>query len=74
MIEIKSKLRRWGNSLGVVVPQKIIEQEKAKEGDEIVILFNKQQDNVLREMFGSFNFKKSVDELMKEVDDELYDG
>ena len=31
MIELKSKLRKWGNSLGVVVPQNFIETEKAKE-------------------------------------------
>lgn len=72
MIEIKSKLRKWGNSLGIVVPQSIIEKEKAKEGDEIIILFGRRKDNVLREMFGTHKFKKPVEELMKEVDKELY--
>ena len=72
MIEIKSKLRRWGNSFGIVVPQRIVEKEKAKEGDEITILFIKEKENILKEMFGTFKFKKSVEELMKEVDKELY--
>ncbi len=72
MIEIKSKLRRWGNSLGIVVPQKIIENENVREGDEIIILLSKEKDNVLREMFGTFKFKEPVERLMKEVDNELY--
>ena len=72
MIQIKSRLRKWGNSLGIVVPQKIIENEKAKEGDEVIILLCKEKNNVLKETFNTFKFKKPVDELMKEVDKELY--
>ncbi len=72
MIQIKTKLRKWGNSLGIVVPQIVIEKENTKEGDEVIILFKKENDNILEEMFGTFKFKKSVKELMKEVDEELY--
>ena len=71
MIEIKSKLRKWGNSFGIVVPQKVIENEKAKEGDDIIILIKKDQENPLREMFGTFKFKKSTEKILKEVDKEL---
>ncbi len=73
MIELKSKLRRWGNSLGVIVPQKVIENEKVQEGDQITILIKiEKEDNILEEMFGTFKFKKSIEKLMKEVDKELY--
>ena len=44
MIELKTKLRRWGNSFGIVVPQKAVEQEKVKEGEEVVILLNKEKN------------------------------
>jgi len=72
MIEIKTKLRRWGNSLGVVVPQQVIEKENSQEGDEVILLFKKNDDNLLKNIFGTFKFKKPVDEIMKEVDKELY--
>ena len=72
MIELKTKLRKWGNSFGIIVPQKVIESEKAKEGDEVLILLKKDNENVLREMFNTFKFKKSTDKLIKEVDKELY--
>lgn len=71
MIEIRSKLRKWGNSFGIIVPQKVIEDEQAKEGDNIIILLKKEEDNILKEMFGSFKFKKSTEQLLKEVDNEL---
>lgn len=72
MIQIKAKLRKWGNSFGIVVPQVVVEKEKTKEGDEIIVLFKKENDNILEEMFGTFKFKKPIDKLMKEVDEELY--
>ena len=74
MIEVKTKLRRWGNSFGVVVPLNKISNGQIKEGDEIVVLLEKEEKgNVLKEMFGTFKFKKSTDKIMKEVDKELWD-
>ncbi len=72
MIELKTKLRRWGNSFGIVVPISAAEKEKVKEGEEVVILLNKEKNNVLREMFGTLKFKKSTKQLMREIDKELY--
>lgn len=33
-----------------------------------------RKNNVLREMFGKFKFKKSVEQMMREIDEDLYDG
>ena len=33
----------------------------------------KKKDNVLREVFGTLKFKKSVEEMMRETDELLYD-
>jgi len=72
MIELKTKLKRWGNSFGVVVPISYVEEEGAKEGDEVVILMKKNEKrNILRETFGIHKFKKSTKQLMKEMDKEL---
>ena len=71
MIEIKTKLRRWGNSFGIVVPQKAVEQTNSKEGDEITILFKREKPN-LHKLFGAHKFSKPVEQLMKEMDEELY--
>ena len=73
MIELKTKMRRWGNSFGVVIPQKAVEDEKIKVGDEITVLMKKERGNILRETFGAHKFSKSVKKLMKEMDKELYD-
>lgn len=72
MIEIRTHLRKWGNSFGIVVPQKTIEETKAKEGDEVIILLKREKPN-LRKLFGSHKFSKPTEQLMKEMDEELYD-
>ncbi len=71
MIELKARLRKWGNSFGIVVPQRIIQEENVREGEEVTVLMKKTKGNVLRETFGTHKFKKSVKELMKETDEEL---
>ena len=71
MIEVRTKLKKWGNSFGVVVPISSAEKEGAKEGDEVIVLMKKEKGNVLRETFGTSKSKKSVKKLMKEIDEEL---
>ncbi|MBM3232082.1 hypothetical protein FJZ21_01755 [Candidatus Pacearchaeota archaeon] len=72
MIEIKTKLKKWGNSFGVVVPISSVEEEGAKEGDEVIVLMKKEKNNVLRETFGKYKFKKSTKKMMEETDKALY--
>ncbi len=71
MIEVRAKLRRWGNSFGIVIPISVVEREGAREGDEMTVLMKKDSGNTLRETFGTYKFKKSVKQLMKETDEEL---
>ena len=72
MIEIKSKLRKWGNSFGIIVPQKALDKTKVKEGDEITVFLNEKSID-LSKFFGAHRFSKSSDKLLKEMDDKLYD-
>ena len=72
MIEIKTKLRKWGNSFGVVVPQGEVKKFGVAEGDNVIILLKKEkEDNILKEMFGILKTKKSTDKIMKEINRDL---
>ena len=35
MEQIDVKVKKWGNSFGIILPMKIVEKEKLKEGSEI---------------------------------------
>ncbi|MBS3093504.1 hypothetical protein J4456_02905 [Candidatus Pacearchaeota archaeon] len=70
MIEIKTKLRKWGNSFGVMVPQGAIAGEDVKEGDEVTIFLKKNKTD-LKRMFGKLkkwriNAQKFKDERREE--------
>ena len=71
MIEVETKVRRWGRSLGVVIPKDKVRDERIKEDETIRLLITKKP-NVLRETFGSLKFKRSTDKILEESDRELY--
>ncbi len=71
MTEVNLRLRKWGNSIGVVIPQEVLIWENAKEGDEVKIIIRKKKAD-LRNLWGKYKFKQSTDEIMREIDKELY--
>ena len=71
---IQTKLRRWGNSFGVVIPIGILKEKKLNEGEEIIIEIEKI--NSIKEVFGSLKNWKIDSQKFKEETrrDELEDG
>jgi antitoxin component of MazEF toxin-antitoxin module len=59
------KTKKWGNSVGIVLPSDLIKEEKIKPGDQVILSIEKKH-NVLKELFGALQFKKSTDQLLKE--------
>jgi len=72
MIELETRLRRWGNSFGIVIPISKIEKAGMKEGDEVKTLIMEEKKVNLRKLFGTFKFKKPTQQMMREIDKELY--
>lgn len=53
--------KRWGSSIGVVIPKEIVEKQNIKEGDEIVISVFKKGD--LSDTFGTLKTKLTGQQL-----------
>ncbi len=72
-IEVKTK--KWGNSIGIVIPSATAEKMNIKPKEDIIISIEKK-NNVLKEMFGKAKFKKPakkmVEDLRKEYENILY--
>ena len=51
----KSRLKRWGNSFGVLIPKALVEQEGLKEGEEVEISVRRVED--IRSLRGKYHFK-----------------
>lgn len=73
MIRLETRLKAWGNSIGIIIPKEDFEEENLEVNDEVEVLI-KKKTNVLKEAFGKLKkvkAKKSNIELLKEVDREL---
>jgi len=75
MVKTETRLKAWGNSIGVILPKAELESENLSVDDEVEVIVRKKTSS-LRDIFGKLkDFKaksdKSTDELLKEVDEEL---
>ncbi|MGA2683034.1 MAG: AbrB/MazE/SpoVT family DNA-binding domain-containing protein [Candidatus Bathyarchaeia archaeon] len=51
----KTKVKRWGNSLGIVLPKTLVDEEGLKEDEEVEVIVRKSSDvSCLR---GKYPFK-----------------
>jgi antitoxin component of MazEF toxin-antitoxin module len=71
---IIAKTRKWGNSIGVVLPKEEIDRLKIKENEEIILEIRKK-DNPLRELYEAKLPKitrKEFEEFRKEFKESKY--
>ena len=71
MMEIKAKTRKWGNSIGVILPKELVRVEKIKANEEITLHIHKKVFTKGRDIWGTMKFKESTEKLMRQVDKDL---
>lgn len=72
-MEVTTTTRRWGNSLGVIIPNEVVVNEKIQEGQPIVIDISTKKKTTGADIFGILKGKLgNIDQLMEDVDKELW--
>ena len=75
-MEIETRTKKWGSSLGIIIPKIIVERENLKQNQEIKILAVETKEKTrLKDIFGKLkNWKidsqKFKDEIRKQESDE----
>lgn len=71
---INVKVKRWGNSLGVIIPKEVINNQDIKEGKHIELVIKSKKEVRVEDVFGILKgkLKKSTFQIMKEVDKDLW--
>lgn len=64
-MEAMVKTKKWGNSLGVILPAEIVHTSGLKPNEDVLINVERKS-RVLKELFGALPFKKSTEQLLKE--------
>ncbi|MFQ5531823.1 MAG: AbrB/MazE/SpoVT family DNA-binding domain-containing protein [Candidatus Nanoarchaeia archaeon] len=78
MERITTKVKKWGNSLGVILPKKVVNSENIKEGLEVNITIQPKNKMTVKDLFEFAEknklprLKKTTEQIMREVDEELW--
>ena len=79
MEQIRTKVKKWGNSFGLVIPKEIINREGLKEDADVFITIEPKRYTTvgdLMELAKKFKLKrkskKSTQEIMDEIDREFW--
>lgn len=65
-MEIKTKARKWGNSLAIILPDSVVKNTHIRENEDIIIDIKKR--HLAQEFFGILpGWKKSTQQLKDEM-------
>ena len=67
-MEIKAKTKKWGSSLGIVLPKRVVIAERIRAGQEIKINILSDKKTTGADIFGKLKFKKPIQVLLDETD------
>lgn len=69
MLEIDTKIKKWGNSLATIIPSDVAEKDNLVVGKNIRLFIISKRAN-LKKRFGRLrNWKKPTEQIMKEIDE-----
>jgi len=73
MIEAESKVRKWGNSLGIIIPKETVKKEHIREKERLKFIIIRD-NRILKESFGILKgkLKKSAQQFKDQARKELY--
>ena len=71
---IETKVKRWGNSLGIVIPSEVVDKKNIRENDNIKILIMSDSKEVFKKTFGLLKGKltKKTQQIKDELRRDLY--
>jgi antitoxin component of MazEF toxin-antitoxin module len=73
MITINAKTKKWGHSIGVIIPKKITRKQHIKPEQTIVIHIEDQKSLKVRDIFGINKRKIDTAKALKEIDNKFGD-
>ncbi len=74
MSVIETKVKRWGNSLGIIIPSEAVDRKNIRENDNIKILIMNDSREVFKKTFGLLKGKltKPTQQIKDELRRDLY--
>lgn len=64
----EATIKKWGSSVGVVIPKEIMKEQELKEGQKVTLMVLQTDMRRIKKLFGTVKFGKSTDEILAEDD------
>ena len=71
MIECEAELKKWGNSVGLIVPKEALEKESMKPRQMVRAIITPIKTLRVKDIFGKQSLKKLTSEIMAQIDGEF---
>lgn len=62
MLEFKAVTRKWGNSIGITIPNEVVEEGHIKTKEDVKVLIVEKKVN-LKKVFGSLRLKEPTQRI-----------
>lgn len=62
---LRAEVRKWGHSLGLVIPSKFVKKLDLKEHEKVELSLKKTGD--IMELFGALKFKEPTKKIKEEL-------
>lgn len=70
--KVKVKAKQWGSSLGFIIPNELVKEQKIREGDELEVELQKVTN--IEKLFGIAHGKRPAGLTTQRIKDELRAG
>ena len=74
MIECEVELKKWGNSIGIIVPKEDLEDEGLRPRQKVRAIITPIKTLKVKDIFGKQKLKRPVSEIMQEIDKDFDKG
>jgi antitoxin component of MazEF toxin-antitoxin module len=68
MITISAKIKKWGNSIGLILPKQITKKQHIKPEQDIVLHIENQSSMKVDDLFGINDNNINTAKTLKEID------
>lgn len=74
MTTINAKVKRWGNSIAIIIPSEVAIKEGIREDQQMTVIVLKDSREAFKKTFGSLKgkIKQSAQEIKDELRRDLY--
>jgi antitoxin component of MazEF toxin-antitoxin module len=65
---VLTKAKKWGNSVGLVIPAEIVRAEKIRPGDSVEVAVRRRVPR-LEELGGTVKLRRGLENLLREMEE-----